>query len=64
MEFPSCICYLKQKAIIFIELKAGAFSVIIFLGTPNLDKICSSKNCMIIVLVAYLMGMASIQFFK
>lgn len=61
MEWPKVMCYLLQKLIIFLDLKATTLLVMIFVAQPNLDNMLVSRKPMITLSVAYLEGMASIH---
>ena len=64
MEWPKVMWYLFQKLIIFLDLKAAALSVMIFVGQPNLDNMLVSRKPMITASVACLEGIASIHLVK
>ena len=58
VEFPSIMWYLSENPIIFLDLKAVAFPFIIFCGQARWDIIFFSKNWLMMVSIAFLMGMA------
>ena len=56
--------YLKQNDVISSELKALALLVVILNGTPNLVIILSSRNFIITLSVAFLVGISSTHLVK
>jgi hypothetical protein len=64
MEWPNMMLNFCQKFIIAIDLNACAFSVTIFQGQLNLDKIFSFRKLNTTVLVAFLMGLTSTHLVK